>query len=435
MVKMTPPRQTTPVHHPIYGVALPETYIERLVGVIFPGCHIGLIEQLPSGQSFNNRIYFVDVLNAQQGNQCQRLVLKANGRFFGSGKVQNEVSCLRIIERYCPELPVPRVVAWSEDGRLVKVPPAAAPASSNENVAKLTGDEASQDPGWILMTRIEGEAVSTAAMDETAMISVGQQLADMVASWRLNVPRTRHCGNMLFWSETTPATPAEVDINLSPDGLCSGNAFDTLVVRGIIEDGIASPGPLSSLLRFHGVRIEAKLRDLEREAVYAPNRDLIPIISSFISKTLPTLFPDKGNTAAFVFTHRDLSPRNIIVAIPKAGGRRDGCEGPRISGIIDFEFGGFLAPESEFVNDYINDGGDWPKAVYSAYLARLEERGVPTPLRSMDRTSWNREHRLEKLIDNIAPWWLPGDFDEETLAGKLAECRRIVTDIIEGFSL
>ena len=131
----------------------------------------------------------------------------------------------------------------------------------------------------------------------------------------------------------------------------------------------------------------------------------------------------------FLFTHYDLSPRNTLVSFPDSTTSTT-CTctshvSPKITGIIDFEFAGFFPPSHEFVNDYVDNGGDWPEQVYSSYLARLEELGVPTPRRGIDERLWKLEHQLGILLDNIAPWWLPGGMDGDAVEAKLLECRGV----------
>ncbi len=49
-------------------------------------------------------------------------VLKVARRFWGLYKVQIEVSSLVLLERYCPTVPSPKVIAYSKAGLRVLVP-------------------------------------------------------------------------------------------------------------------------------------------------------------------------------------------------------------------------------------------------------------------------------------------------------------------------
>lgn len=87
---------STPPHHPTYNVHLSAETIHKIVSAACPGQSLSF-EPLSSGKSFNNRIYFLEVENAEEGAQKQSLVLKVSGQFFRPDKVQNEVSCLMLV--------------------------------------------------------------------------------------------------------------------------------------------------------------------------------------------------------------------------------------------------------------------------------------------------------------------------------------------------
>ena len=443
-------RPGTPPHHPTFGVSLPQEYIQDTIAILYPNGKLRSIEQLPTGKSFNNRIYFVSVDASSHPvpgprADVQNLVLKVNGRFFGAHKIQNEVACLGILERYCPELPVPRVVAWSEDGSIIQTKMASEggpPVHAQPDLSSARG----RHPGWILMTRLPGEpfssVIDTVRDGEAVQASVGQQLAEIVASWRTKVPPARHCGNILIVprdGKKDAKTEAGESTELDDVPELTGSVPRKLAIRGLLGDGIPpSQTPISSVLDLHRVRFRAKLRELETVDTYAPNRGaLVPLVSHFIAETLPHLFAGGGAgvgmgggsvpaPAEFVFTHYDLSPRNTLVSFfPDPTASTTSHASPKITGIIDFEFAGFFPPSHEFVNDYVDNGGDWPEQVYSSYLARLAELGVPTPRRGIDERLWKLEHRLGILLDSIAPWWLPGGMDGDAVEAKLLECRGV----------
>ncbi|KAK0624060.1 hypothetical protein B0T14DRAFT_517481 [Immersiella caudata] len=406
-------RPGTPPHHPIFGIKLPISHIEAIFAAIYPHRKLLSVSQLPSGNSFNNRIYFLSV--ARSTTSPLELVLKVNGRFFGSDKIQNEVSSLRILEQYCPDLPVPRIIAWSEIGHTITMPSSDEDYGTCQQVP-IPIEEVGY-PGWILMTRVPGEPISSLTLDAPAMTSLGTQLADMVASWRRKIPHTSNCGNLLF-SSSSLADP--VDIDLAHEDARPSGPIDAFIVRGLLGDGIPPGNPISSTLDLYRIRLQHKVHELSQNDIYAPNRDLAPEISDLITKnTLPKLFPAGPDSDSFIFTHFDLSPRNTLVS-------SHGNHPPKITGLIDFEFSGFFPPSDEFVNDYVDNGGDWPEEIYAAYLSRLEELEMPTPRKGMPERVWMVQHRLGVLMDNIAPWWLPGGFDEEEVEGKLRECREVV---------
>ncbi|KAK1758880.1 kinase-like domain protein [Echria macrotheca] len=402
-------RSPTPPHHPIHGVSLPEAHIEKIAEIVFPGREAINIRQLESGKSFNNRIYYLDFPGELQNNLgC---VLKVNGRFFGADKIQNEVSCLNILGQYCPDIPSPSVVAWSEDGTTVAIP--------GHPPVRLDEDVAPSSPGWILMTRVPGSPVSDLQLNDDDMTSICEQLADMVAQWRLRIPPQTYCGNLTFHSG--PSESADIRLDIDPE---NSHGSHTLAVRGLVDGAIRLSEPIASEVQLHRIRLEAKLCELNTDETYSPNRRLAPEICEFIEKTLPRLFhgAPSSSSSSFVFTSYDLAPRNVLVV------RTDRNAPPKISGIIDFEFAGFFPEKEEFMEAYVAGRSDWGEPGYSSFLKRLQQLGVDTPPipgeGSGSVQSWTRERLLSTMIDNIAPWWLPGPYEGEELAIKLAECLR-----------
>ncbi|RBR06804.1 uncharacterized protein FIESC28_10920 [Fusarium coffeatum] len=126
----------------------------------------------------------------------------------------------------------------------------------------------------------------------------------------------------------------------------------------------------------------------------------------------------------FVFTHYNLSPRNVLVS----------GSPPQITGIVDFEFAGFFPALDEFLNDYIENSNDWSEDVYEVYLKRLEENSVPTPLKGIAKDGWEQVYLLQQVVQNIAPWYLPGKYTGEGLEQELAKSRVLVEEILEKLS-
>jgi phosphotransferase family enzyme len=119
---------------------------------------------------------------------------------------------------------------------------------------------------------------------------------------------------------------------------------------------------------------------------------------------------------AFVFTHGDLFPRNILVS----------GNPPRITGIVDYEFSGFFPKTEEFVNEFVGGAGNWPKWFTAAYHEKLESLGVATPLKGIDHKVWARIIALDRLIAHIAPWWLAGQRSEGVLRDALKDADEVV---------
>ncbi|KIM96973.1 hypothetical protein OIDMADRAFT_169749, partial [Oidiodendron maius Zn] len=398
IISGTEPRPQTPPHHPIHGVHMPIATIEHIIAQGFPEVKLVSVTRLESGGSYNNRIYYLKLRRSHSETEPAHLaeseehefVLKVNGRFFGASKIQNEVACLRLLETYCSEVPAPRPLAWSEDG--VKMTTRYGPLDKWHTREASTGQE--KNIGWIMMTRVPGEPISSLHLEQAAMIDLAQQLANHVTSWRRLVPRQVNCGNIRFCQSEYENFSSDINLDGGPD----------LVVRGLLSEDIELTQGITSVSQYYRIKLEDKLRLLKSSETYAHNRPIAPLVQAFIAQTLPKLvldeYPsrsqDDASTGGFVFTHYDLSPRNILIS----------GEPPRISGIVDFEFSGFFSPLEEFLNDYVGNEGDWPREVYKAYLETLENNGIATPAKSVASLHWKQAYGVEKLVENIAPWWL-----------------------------
>ncbi|RSL88749.1 hypothetical protein CDV31_016007 [Fusarium ambrosium] len=207
------------------------------------------------------------------------------------------------------------------------------------------GVEKPEHGGWILISYVPGSPIPTADLSDAILTSLAKQLGDIVV----------------------PAV----------DGTA-------LTIRDIIQEGIEVNNPITTANEYYQLRLTDKLRELETTNTYAPNRSLAETLRAFISDS---------------FWHTTTSPRKVLVT----------GQPPRITGLVDFEFAGFFPPVDEFLNDdVVNNGGEWPREFYEAYLERLHEKGVATPVRGFDPDVWNRNCWLETLVGNIAPWYLPG---------------------------
>ncbi|KAM0326312.1 hypothetical protein ACHAQA_006911 [Verticillium albo-atrum] len=397
--------------------------IQLLLNSIYPGVAVISAEQLPSGRSYNNRIYLIKVQHGGLGDSPDRislsldvqdLVLKLNGRFFGADKIQNEVACLRLMNIHCPDVPAPQVRAWSDDGKyFTKVSHDEDSGDSGKAPNLGPGEHAA---GWIIMSRLAGESLSLGNWDEAAMKDVARQLALIVATWRQSMPAIGHCGNLLFCEEP------DADLSLTRARKTEGEALPAVMARGnlSVPGSAAHTNPIASIHGYHKLRLDAVLRELESKDAYIPNRHLARIIRDFAAETLPRLNlahkPIQSDADEFVFTHLDISPRNVLVS----------GKPPKITGIVDFEFSGFFPASEEFVQDELNNRKDWPGEVYAAYLASLEELGVDTPVSGINEEPWKSLICLARVTDHVAPWWLPGDLTGESLAAALKEAESMV---------
>lgn len=413
-------RPVTPTHHPTSGVRVRREEIQQIASLAFPSSDLLSIVQLPSGKSYNNRIYFLKLGGLKSGSghpaaaqQEQQIVLKVNGRFFGANKIQNEVACLQLVQKYCPEVPAPHPLAWSEDGTIATF---ATPFETGPQPLDLPqGIGKLEHGGWILMSAVEGLPVPMSDLGAETLVDLGRQLGDIIASLRQNIPHQRHCGNVRL-------PPINLTRNPRP-------AFDDsrLLVRDILQDGIEVEEPITSINQYYQIILTDKVRELENSETYAPNRVLVNLLRTFIAETLPMLElnGDRGTASGeFVLTHYDLSPRNVLVS----------GSPPRITGLVDFEFAGFFPPFEEFLNDYISNADDWSRPLYDAYLARLEQLGEATPSEGFDANIWARNLTLRTLVVNIAPWDLPGGYNEEELRGRLKDARDKVLETIQNLA-
>jgi len=408
-------RPQTPPHHPIYQVSLSGAEILSAINAVFPKCRDVSVEPLEAGKSYNNRLYFISVDSLDTESTAtiasqQELVLKVNGRFWGPEKIHNEVACLQFLSERCPDVPVPKVLAWSNDG---------------EDGVSLLGDLPRrficQKPkcgrGWILMTRVHGQPLSALELDETALHSVVVQLAQYVSAWRQKPLWQKHCGNICFLDDGGQISPVELALKKLP-------GFH-VTIRGLLGDNIKVAKPMHSALECYTIRFNDKLRILEEEDVHTPNRPVASSLRAFRDQVLPKLGIFNGPPGEmFVFTHYDLSPRNVLVS----------GQPPQISGIVDFEFAGFFPALAEFVNDFIGNGGDWPPAVYQRYLGELEELGIATPAAGVSESFWQQAERLEKLVEHIAPWWLPGGKTDEELQVALRESSELASQMMDSLA-
>ncbi|KAF5603219.1 kinase-like domain-containing protein [Fusarium pseudocircinatum] len=402
-------RPSTPPHHPNFSVRMSSESIDRLVRHIFPDTARIDVEALPSLKSFNNRIYYVKCHKVSQTGSdaaCDdELVLKINGRGFGSERVENEVSCLLLLEHFCPGIPAPRVIAWSQDGFTIDT-------KDVQHEVKLSAvDETSG--GWILMTKVPGEPISLSALSNDNKSHLATQLADHVTNWRRNLPPQRFAGNISFHQ-----------MGYQPDIKVPSSSRDIemqFVIRGMLGEELRYQDGIASLAEYYKLRIENKMKTLETNKTFAPNIGLIQPLQDFIRQVLPTISSLNTKDDSFVFTHYDLSPRNILVS----------GEPPQITGIVDFKFSGFFTPLDEFLNDCIANDGDWPKDMYQAYLKRLESNGIPTPLEGIKKDHWRQMALLEELVEKIAPWWLPGKFRDQQLEQELNKVKLRVGEILE----
>lgn len=192
-------------------------------------------------------------------------------------------------------------------------------------------------------------------------------------------------------------------------------------------DDVKVTTPITGVYEQYQKKLQKKLSELENSSTYSRNRALIPRVRTFIDECLPHLevnsgtLPAEMSTGSFVLTHYDLSPRNILIC----------GSPPKISGIVDFEFAGFFGEPEEFLNDSVGNDEDWHPEVYDAYLTQLQMQDVATPRNGFPTHNWDTLRSLERLSENIAPWWLPGPHVGASLDAELAKAEVLVLEQLD----
>ena len=314
------------------------------------------------------------------------------------------------------------MAAWPEDGKtMVVLSPDR--KSSKRLAIPLPEADGSTDieiQGWVMMTRMPGKPVSTMDLSSAEQAFVGKELARIVSSWRTGIPHQGHCGNVRIELDHERVSGTGNVLASLPDVPGSN-----LKVLGLLVDGIHLKSPISTGFEYVKEKLNEKLRRLDTEDAYVANRHLSPLVRSFMSMDLPKLAVSQ-QTAGFVFTHFDLSPRNILATRSSAGVLQ-------VSGIVDFEFSGLFSPLDEFVNDFVDNGMDWTGADYQSYLDALSERGIATPAKGYEGI-WQESHLVGELEENIAPWWLPGSLTKQELLQELQKAEQKLRDALTGLA-
>ena len=226
-------RTITPPHHPTYRVQASEPEILHILNHAIPHAELVSSAALPHGQSYNNRIYNLSVsLSGNAGSEAsvQALILKVGGRFWKTIKTRNEVMCLRLIKLYCPQIPVPEVLAWSNrSGEIVGV-----------------------DFEWILMTKLTGTGFQPDELNAEDREEVAADLARYIYLLRTKVPSPGEIGNLV-----------DIDAN-------------SLVKLGGLVDAPGARGwPYKSYLNYKQAVLTHNIELLEQSEEFRPNRYLV----------------------------------------------------------------------------------------------------------------------------------------------------------------
>jgi hypothetical protein len=440
-------REPTPPHHPTHRIHFHNRKILDIVSNAQPGRQLLNVYLLPPGQSFNNKIHFLNtssIRNNKHENtkdpsstlEAPDLVLKVSGKFFGPDKVQNEVSALWLLEKHCPNIPVPRVIAWNEGERPKNLGHGSnrmirferenfdGPAKSMHeqlDYCKIEYDysQTTRGRGWILMTKRPGRRLQKEDLEGEDGERLMRELAGYMAQWRgKKLSKYSRIGNLRFREQ---GGMGEVfDTLPGPDVSSPG-----IVVEGLLYCHYAPLRPIHTALDYYKVTLNDALTKLEKEEVFSWKRQEVSLlVREFIGTTLPKLsFLEDSTPRNFTFTHYDFSPRNVLVSESSP---------LHITGLLDFEFAGFFPEEEEFANNEVNNAEDWPAESYEFFLRELETLGAKKAETEETQKKQKETCLLMALVGDIAPWFLrEGGVKGEELEKELEEAAERVRRGIE----
>ncbi|KAK5947933.1 hypothetical protein OHC33_011038 [Knufia fluminis] len=412
--------KATPPNWPIYGLRLSEVQIQQCVKQAFPDSKLVNWAELGQQQSYNNRIYFLDVYHPPTQHELSgQVVLKVIGRHFGASKVQNEVACLFLLAKYCPAVPAPRVVAWSEDGsqgRAIRN----GVFSVLDNEAVDGSCEHPLQHGWVMLSRLPGVPLTKYDLSTTDEGLV-RQIADLLNTWRTQIPPRPVIGNL----------------GLQPAGHTSSNDLHGLenMVSGLLLCGSQPEQPLRNLYQYYDHLLHDQIEKLKKNDVFAGMRPMIlDRVEQFHVRILPHLrclrgLRNDGTEPArniAVFTHQDFAPRNILVT--KVSGKLS------VTGVLDFEFAGFFPETKEYIVCMSRQKSDWGGLFASNILPVLTEQGLPNPSHDFDTSNFDSLRRLDNLIDSIAPWQLEsGHMEGDDLDKAIEGAKSVVIRLLGEF--
>lgn len=421
---------STPPNWPIHNVTLTKDEISGLVKHVYPEALLISVEDLSKGKSFNNRIYFLRIQsNEEERRYEQDIVLKVIGKFFDGRKIQNEVASLLILARFCPDVPVPEVFAWSDDGRQITAIQNGVYAVLSDPVIDPVPPIKEPHP-WVMMSKLPGRILKGEDMRGESGEYIAGQLSNMIKSWRADIPSRDEVGN----------------IKLQSAGFTSSNALHGLdtIVSGTLLTDTHSQTPIRTLHEYYNHLLNDQIIKVNTDDIFARLRPLVSgLLKPFQQNTFPhlvcftrsTLTNHSKQQIGSIFTHQDLSPRNILVSESKAG-----SEPMTITGLLDLEFAGFFPPEEEYLTSLGRQATDWPAPFMDLLLHKLDEKGVSIPYTHAHGSEEVDEAgagfiallKVAEVIESVAPWWLQaGHVKGKELEEELRKAEEVVRKGIE----
>ena len=173
------------------------------------------------------------------------------------------------------------------------------------------------------------------------------------------------------------------------------------------------------------------------------NVEQVPVLKDFVQSTLPRLPVMRCDARALssLFTHNDLSDRNLLVVRRSRDKEHDEESGVHLSGIIDWEFSGFFPPFDEYLSASEEMFGESSEGYSEAALQNsvytrdllyeLEKRGIDTPRVGFIQEHWEEAQLLHQLRENIAPWWLRGRGTGDDLNKELDDAAEMVDMVLK----
>ena len=431
----------TPPHVPRYHVRLDDDRIRTIATAVFPDHDVLNIEQLESGKSYNNRVYFIEVQPrtsntgvSQTDNPVRRLVLKIAGHYFDRRKIENELGCLLLIRKFCPKIPVPEPFAWSETGQTLNI--------TDGRVLEINANTPFADHACILMSRLPGRVLTTSDLDSEDGPSLLRTLARHVAAWRTEVPAPGQWGNLRIQGDQKMVDPSTTTPLVAYRGLLPDRSFG---IGAYILNNYQWPLTTS----WYPMLAQDALARLKKEPHFAPTWRAHGFAwKDWVNNSLPQYPLCQKNT--YVLTHLDFSPRNILVSdntmtasatststadtsgdTASNPSGHDGGPSLRISAVLDFEFSGFFPLEEEFLNATVRQNDDWRPQDWEVIMREMARLGQKVPpveglevgadgAACYDWKEWEQNRIIAEIIESLAPWdIMGGKFGEQELAERL----------------
>ncbi|RMD43538.1 hypothetical protein DV735_g1534, partial [Chaetothyriales sp. CBS 134920] len=400
-----PDRVSTSRHDPAY---VSPARINYIVSSLYPNYSANVTDP-PRGFSIGSPIYSLEIAPNPSPPSFSGTVkafhamLKVCGRAFNHTKIQNEVAALFLLARYCPSVPVPQVIAWSEDGVTI--------STFHQPIPDSSGLADEKPRPWILVSQPPGRPLKTADLDSVAGPAILAQVAQHNAAWRRYIPSLPVFGNVRFRSSSSP-----------PNAL---PPHETLNIDGFLLCHRPVPGPVTTTLDYYMAMLKDQIHKVMSSRPYDDVRcDLVPLVAEFIERDLLYLScvrPSNREEISPIFSNLELSPRNILVDYGPSGQ-------VTVTGIVNFEFAAFLPEIDEFANEFIRREGDWQERHYTILMDELGRLGVRVPplpglSREVDNKfsdqEWAEACLLWKLIDNVAPSYIvDGNPDNPKLVNR-----------------